>query len=243
MNSPRKKLPDSHFISVAQMIEVDRLMIEEYQIELMQMMENAGRNLALLACKKFFGKGPHKSKVTILAGSGGNGGGALVCARHLHNWGLSVQLVLSRPALEFSGVPAHQLAILDKLNIPQISIKEDSTISAGNLIIDGLIGYSLQGAPKGEEARLINWANRQGVDILSLDVQSGVNADNGQAYEPAIKASATLTLALPKKGLKNNKHCGDLFLADISVPKELYKKAFNIEVARIFECSGIIRLI
>ena len=37
------------FISTQQMIEVDRLMIEEYGIQLIQMMENAGRNLAELS--------------------------------------------------------------------------------------------------------------------------------------------------------------------------------------------------
>ncbi len=38
-------------ITVTQMIEVDRLMIEEYGIELIQMMENAGRALGELACR------------------------------------------------------------------------------------------------------------------------------------------------------------------------------------------------
>ena len=62
MNFPYIKLPDSHFISVAQMVEVDRPMIEKYYIELIQMMENAGRNLAILACKRFFGSTRHNKK-------------------------------------------------------------------------------------------------------------------------------------------------------------------------------------
>jgi len=74
------------FITTSQMIEVDRLMVEKYDIKLIQMMENAGRNLADLALEMFLNNSNDNTKVVvILAGTGGNGGGALVCARHLHN--------------------------------------------------------------------------------------------------------------------------------------------------------------
>ena len=65
------------WLTEVQMIEVDRVMIDELQIGLIQMMENAGRNLAQIVLDRF---GP--SSVTVLAGSGGNGGGGLVAARH-----------------------------------------------------------------------------------------------------------------------------------------------------------------
>ena len=62
-------------LSTVQMVEVDRLMIEEWQILLIQMMENAGRNLAHLARARFLDGGPRGKKVVLLAGTGGNGGG------------------------------------------------------------------------------------------------------------------------------------------------------------------------
>ncbi len=64
------------YVSTSQMVEVDRLMIEEYRIEFMQMMENAGRNLAHLARVRFLDGDPRGKKVAVAAGSGGNGGGA-----------------------------------------------------------------------------------------------------------------------------------------------------------------------
>ncbi|HET60384.1 MAG TPA: NAD(P)H-hydrate epimerase, partial [Chloroflexi bacterium] len=73
------------------MREVDRLMIEQFHISLVQMMENAGRNLAALAIERFLDKNPNGKRVVILAGRGGNGGGGLVCARRLHNWGATIQ--------------------------------------------------------------------------------------------------------------------------------------------------------
>ena len=81
------------FITTDQMREVDRAMIEDYGISLVQMMENAGRNLAQLARQRFLDGDPRGRRVLVLAGTGGNGGGGLVCARRLRNWGAEVPQV------------------------------------------------------------------------------------------------------------------------------------------------------
>ena len=59
------------FISTDQMREVDRAMIEDYGILLIQMMENAGRELANLARRRFLNGDPRGGKVLVLAGTGG----------------------------------------------------------------------------------------------------------------------------------------------------------------------------
>jgi NAD(P)H-hydrate epimerase len=79
----RRKIPA---ITTAQMREVDDLMVNVYQIELVQMMENAGRNLARLAIELLVEIHPVGKWVHILAGSGVNGGGGLVAARRLYTW-------------------------------------------------------------------------------------------------------------------------------------------------------------
>ena len=71
------------YLTTQQMIEVDRVMIEDLLIDLPRMMENAGRNLADLARRRFLDGDPRGKSVVVLAGAGGNGGGALVCARRL----------------------------------------------------------------------------------------------------------------------------------------------------------------
>ena len=118
--------------------------------------------------------------------------------------------------------------------------------SPADLVIDGVIGYSLQGAPRGEAATLIRWANRQAAPVLSLDAPSGVDTTTGIVFEPAIRAAATLTLALPKEGLRTpgvDAHVGELYLADISVPPELYPRFLGIDVGPIFVASDIVRLV
>jgi NAD(P)H-hydrate epimerase len=69
-----------------------------------------------------------------------------------------------------------------------------------DLIIDALIGYSLTGAPRGVFADLIGWASAARTKVLALDVPSGL--DSGTTPGSAIAAQTTLTLALPKTGLK-----------------------------------------
>jgi NAD(P)H-hydrate epimerase len=99
-------------ITTDQMVEVDRAMIEDYHIDLIQMLENAGHNLAHLARRRFLAGDPRGKRVVVLAGPGGNGGGALVCARHHHNWGARVQVFITKPDAAFKAVPAHQLDTL-----------------------------------------------------------------------------------------------------------------------------------
>lgn len=232
------------FLTTEQMREVDRLMIEVYHIDLIQMMENAGRSLAQLARERFWQGQARGKRVVVLAGTGGNGGGALVAARWLHNAGASVEVVLAAQESRLTPVPAHQASILHRLGIPFQQSPPSSTAPAPDLVIDGLIGYSLRGAPGGASANLIRWANRVSAPVLALDVPSGVDSSTGEVHDPSIAADATMTLALPKTGLRTAKaQVGALYLANISVPVQLYAGAtLNVRVDPIFEEGDIVQL-
>ena len=228
-------------LTTAQMIEVDRAMIEDYHIELIQMMENAGHNFAELA-RRWLGGTVKGRSVTVLCGNGNNGGGGMTAARRLHNWGAQVFVALTKSADEYRGVPAQQLDILKRMNITIVDFA--ALPATADLILDAIIGYSLSGAPRGAAADLIRWANKQNTPILSLDTPSGLDVTSGTAYDPTIRAAATITLALPKKGLLNPQaatYVGDLYLADISVPPELYVN-MGIVVPTLFAESDLIRV-
>ncbi|MEK7325537.1 MAG: NAD(P)H-hydrate epimerase, partial [Chloroflexota bacterium] len=209
-------------LTTAQMAEVDRLMIEEYGIMLIQMMENAGRNLAELARRMLDGQlaGRH---IVVLCGAGNNGGGGMVAARHLHNRGANVEVKFVGGLARLKDVPAHQWRILQTMALAK---NDDPDLGQADLIIDALIGYGLSGDPRGATAEWIVQANGSGRPILALDTPSGLDATSGAPGNPGIRARATLTLALPKTGLlkANARHfVGDLYLADIGVPPELYR--------------------
>jgi NAD(P)H-hydrate epimerase len=237
---------DIPYVATEQMIEVDRAMVEDVRIELIQMMENAGRNLAHLARMRFFDGNPQGKHMVVLAGTGGNGGGALVCARRLSTWGARVQVVVTHPAESFTPVPAHPLDILERMGMPVAQAEAVNQVESPALIVDGLIGYRLRGAPHGTVADLIRWANAATAPILALDVPSGVDTTTGAVFDPAIKATATMTLALPKAGLRApevESLVGELYLADISVPPSLYAEpALALQVGSLFAESEILRL-
>jgi NAD(P)H-hydrate epimerase len=243
---PRIKEQSVPFLSVAQMVEVDRAMIEDYGILLVQMMENAGRNLAHLARLRFLSSDPVGKRVAVLAGVGGNGGGALVCARRLETWGASVEVFLAKPEEELTEIPRHQLGITRQMNIPW-RVGAPPAGASFDLVVDGVIGYNLAGAPRGTAAEMIRWAAAQPAPVLALDIPSGVDANTGSAFDPVIHATATMTLALPKEGLRAQSVralVGELYLADISVPRELYAEpALRLQVPALFSQSDIVQLV
>lgn len=156
-------------IDAAGMAEVDRLMVESLGITLPQMMENAGRALATLARDRYLAGDVQGRRIVVLAGSGGNGGGAMTAARRLLAWGSEVHLVLAPDEHTLKGVPAGQFAILRPMGIHPSGLPEGSA----DLILEGLVGYSLQGSPRGRVAKLIGWANAQTTPTLAPVVPSG----------------------------------------------------------------------
>jgi len=207
-------------VTKEQMIEIDRIAMEETGPNLFQMMENAGRNLAELTIKTL-GENWKKQNIVVISGTGGNGGGGICAARHLANRGANVRVCLT-DINKLKEVTAYQLHILKSTSSKVISIKELQNENP-DLIIDAIIGYSLSGKPKGISAEMIEWAsNKLGIRI-SLDVPSGVNATSGEKMGTFINPDITMTLALPKTGLLPSVS-GDLFLADIGIPQRVYEK-------------------
>jgi NAD(P)H-hydrate epimerase len=230
-------------LTTAQMREVERLMVAELGIDLPRMMENAGRSLAWLAKRMLDGELQDRP-IVVLAGRGNNGGGGLAAARHLLNCGAWVQVVCSYPPEVYEGVPAQQLAILQAMGVSPAWAEEGWELPPADLLIDAVIGYGLRGDPRGKARDLIHLANSSVAPILSLDVPSGVDSDGGLCYAPHMVATATLTLALPKRGLllePARQACGDLYVADIGVPPALYAR-LGLEVPSVFARDPILPL-
>lgn len=238
MTTKFQKLP---ILTTAQMIEVDRLMIEEWGITLAQMMENAGRNFAELARRQMGGTARGK-RIAVFCGTGNNGGGGMAAARHLHNWGADVEAVLVGNETRLKDVPAHQWKILQKIGITRIA----SERSSADLILDAILGYGAKGDPRPPVADWIHLSNESRLPILSLDSPSGLDTTTGVPGSPCILAAATLTLALPKTGLlapAARPFVGDLYLADIGVPPELYvAPSLGLQVTSPFHEDTIVKL-
>jgi NAD(P)H-hydrate epimerase len=201
-------------VTAEQMRELDRIAVEETGPSLLQMMENAGRNLAFVAMELM---GPRwaKSRIVVLAGSGGNGGGGICSARHLADHGVAVSVCLANVET-LSEAAMAQRKILWSTDANEVQSSELANLHP-DLVVDALIGYGLKARPRGTTAELITWANSSGVPILALDVPSGIEATTGEAVGEVIRPTWTMTVALPKTGLLPE-NTGQLFLADIGIP-------------------------
>jgi NAD(P)H-hydrate epimerase len=210
------------WLSAKEMRAIDRVMTDELGIELKQMMENAGRSLAVLARLLLGGSAAERS-IAVLAGRGGNGGGGLVAARHLANAGARMRVLIAAPRQELAAVTRDQLDVLDAMAVP-IEL-EAAAVPRSDLVIDALLGYSQMGPPRGGVARLLDAV--KGLRVLSLDVPSGLELTSGVLHSPHARAEATLTLAAPKTALRGAAVApavGELYLADISVPESAFSR-------------------
>ncbi len=231
-------------LSTAQIREVDRLMIERYGIQLIQMMENAGRNLALLV-RRSMGESVENRRICVAIGNGNNGGGGLVAARHLSNWGAEVTVLVATPDTIFKPVAALQLEIVRHIPVSVVfagQINQWVNLQETELIIDAVFGYGLNRPPEGIAAGVIDKINGMSSPVISLDTPSGLNTSNGNASPFTVRADKTLTLALPKNGLlmpKAREYVGELLVADISVPPLLYCE-LGIEVPPLFDEDTIV---
>lgn len=204
-------------VTAEEMREIDRMAVEEAGLGLLQMMENAGRNLAVTA-RETRTDGP----VVVLAGSGGNGGGGLCCARHLANHGVPVEAVLDRDAEELDGAARGQFETLATMDVPVKTDDVASVLDDAGLVVDALVGYGLRDTPCGRVRELIVACEDHASRVLALDVPSGVNATTGRTPGVAVVADCTIALALPKTGLADVS--GDLVLADVGIPATAYDR-------------------
>src|SRR6056297_1415123 len=152
-------------VTADEMRDVDRVAVEDVGLQLLQMMENAGRTLAGHV------RDVRESDVTVVAGNGGNGGGGLTCARHLANRDVPVRVVLDRPSEELSGAAAHQYHILDEMGVSVTSgVESLADVAERTTIVDALIGYGLSGDVRPPADTYIDRMNGLSGPTVSLDV-------------------------------------------------------------------------
>ncbi len=235
-------------VTATQMAEIDRIMLQDLGVGSLQLMELAGHAVASFAREHLLDNLPLDKRVVVLAGTGGNGGDGMVAARLLAAWGAEILVITTRAVEDHTGIALHQLGILQRWGLPIVdgSIDNPAPIPGEiDLIIDGLLGFSLEGDPHGTAAILIEAANVAAAPILAIDLPSGLNATTGKIGSPCIRATTTLTLALAKTGLGENGAeavTGDLWLADIGVPPAAYARIGIPLSAALFAARPFLQL-
>ncbi len=233
-------------VSVEEMVKIDDLATRHFGVDLVQLMENAGCVTASLA-REILGRLENR-RITVLVGKGNNGGDAITAARHLHNWGAKVTVIIPDHLDNFSQTNKEQLGILRSMFLERLfnthKLLWEDSIQKADLVIDGLLGYKINRAPSGDYALLINYANSSKAKVLSIDTPSGLNPDTGDPYNPCVKADFTLSLGLLKRGLiekKAREFVGKLFVGDIGIPHEVYE-LMGLKIPKIFGKSELVKV-
>lgn len=216
-------------VTAGQMREIDRRASTDYFIPSLVLMENAG--LRVVEAVDTALEGLENGRVLVLAGKGNNGGDGLVAARHLLNAGVEVDTFLMGDPAELTPDASTNYRILARMTERVFPLTEPdqlerlmSSMAECDVIVDSIYGIGFHGEMPSLETRVVDMVNRAGKPVVAVDIPSGVEADTGRVQGEAIRATWTVTLALPKAGLflePGRGYCGILTVGDISIPRNL----------------------
>lgn len=211
-----------------EMKAIDRKSIQDIGIPGAVLMENAALKV-FNAAVDMLGNARDK-RVLVFAGKGHNGGDGFAAARHLKNAGADVEIFLIGDKNSLFGDAKLNFSIIINMDIPVyevLSVEELEHLNTslyGDLIIDALLGTGISGAVKPPISDTIKLINTLGIPILSVDIPSGINGEDGTICETAVKADKTVTFALPKRGhflYPGAEYTGELFIEDIGIPEKV----------------------
>ena len=156
-------------------------------------------------------------------------------------------ILLSR---EISPDALHQLNLIEKMDVQILEYPKDSPatetmIARSDTVIDALIGYNLDGAPRGSFQEMIDLINESGKTVVAYDVPSGLDATTGECPGSCIKTNVTLSLAVPKEGLRAGDGpaaSGTVFVGDIGIPAFLYNYVATDSRPPFERAGGVITL-
>lgn len=217
--------------SAKQMKQIDSEAINNYGIPEIALMENAGHAVAVEAINLCQDMPVNKQSFCIIAGCGNNGGDGFVAARHLINSGAKVKVFLLGNLEHFtvSAKVNYDVLVNMKTEIYHIISERDwhrlqIAITFSDCIIDALLGTGIHGELREDVKKCIQIINTSNRPVLSVDMPSGVNADNGIVESEAVQADLTITFGLPKIGLityPGSKYTGKIVVRTIGLPKML----------------------
>lgn len=241
----------NELVTVEEMRIIDKQATEKYGIPSIVLMENAGRTVAeetikfLLSIDKlsselsrYFVFSDNYSieyhyprlqnvLITIVCGNGNNGGDGFVAARHLYNHKLKTEIFLFKEKSHFKGDALKNLDIIFKIGLPVTVINNNninrfkSVLKKSDVIIDSIFGIGLKDNITGIYKDVIEIINESKKPVIAVDVPSGFDSDKEKPLNVCVKATLTVTMHLPKKGMLSpsaRNFVGKIIIGNIGIP-------------------------
>ena len=192
------------------------------------LMEDAGTAIFNLIHRVY---GVYGKRFVVVAGTGNNGGDALVAARRLYAYGGQVEVYVVGDPERYRDPARRNYEIALKMGIPIRVVKDagdlhllEESLQRCDVVVVGLIGIGLKGEVTGLARSVIEAINRSGKPVVSVDIASGIDGNNGLVRGVAVKSTYTVTFGLPKIGnilYPGYYYCGRLYVSRLSYPPDL----------------------
>jgi len=192
------------------------------------LMEDAGTAIFNLIHRVY---GVYGKRFVVVAGTGNNGGDALVAARRLYAYGGQVEVYVVGDPERYRDPARRNYEIALKMGILIRVVKDaedlhllEESLQRCDVVVVGLIGIGLKGEVIGLARSVIEAINRSGKPVVSVDIASGIDGNNGLVRGVAVKSTYTVTFGLPKIGnilYPGYHYCGRLYVSRLSYPPDL----------------------
>jgi len=218
-----------HVLNTSDIRKLDKLAQRRFSIPGLLLMEHASLGLAEELLKL---PGSDLSRYVFLCGKGNNGGDGFAAARHLHNAGHDVKVILTGllDHLREGSDAAVNAQIASNMGIMIVECRSSEEI-LGHLdaleprfLVDAVLGTGLSSDVRGMFKEVFSGINEKNLDVTAVDIPSGFDGDTGRPRGVAIKARRTVTFAFSKIGFldeQSRAFCGDIIVKGIGIPREV----------------------
>ncbi|KAL1961678.1 hypothetical protein VTN77DRAFT_1316 [Rasamsonia byssochlamydoides] len=232
-------------VSPLQMLEIEQLAVTELGLSEDMITENAGRGIAEAAVAQL-SSDTAAPTVLVLTGNHRTGGRAISAARHLRNRGHRVTLCVLGLEYETELLETcrKQLEIFKKIGgrvfrWEELSARLSTSDFTADLVVDALFGMhisfeDLRSDDQATAFEMISWINRSNLDVISVDIPSGISASSGdvtivQGARLCVSSKSVVCLAAPKTGVMQALLSGEgsswqLSVADIGISQVVWRK-------------------
>ena len=233
--------------SQRQIKELENYTIENEPIAAIDLMERAAKKVAATIIKHY----DNSRGIIVFAGPGNNGGDALATARLLALENYKVEVYLFNPNDHLSAdceANKQRLDALPNISFNEVTSKfEPPQLNNDDIIIDGLFGIGLNKPLSGGFAALVQFINTAAVEVIAIDMPSGLfcndNSDNDKRN--IIRATRTITSHSPKLSqllVDNQEYIGKLEVVDIGLSEEKSKELYSdFEIVEAEQVAAMIK--
>ncbi len=204
-----------------QVRELDRTAIEDFNIPSITLMQRAAES----AFNELQTAWPEANHIIVLVGTGNNGGDGYVVANLALAAGFRVEVIQvgDHATLWCDAKIAHDRFVAAGGCCVAFENKE---IEKCDVIVDALLGTGLCREIEGDYKAAIKLANQHAAPKLSIDIPSGLDANNGIPLGEAMRANITVTFVGLKLGLltaAGREYSGKIIFNHLQIPKEVYQ--------------------